>query len=286
MKIPKYWAKSTARVRGDRGEFDLTFWRWSDASQAEAAQAAQAHARDVASRFTTLADLNRYGYADRPLREEIVEVITGSDGRESAIVTRNSYGALILNAARVMFIDIDFDAKPAARAGGLLGLFRPAGGRGGAPSPVDEHLAQIEDWARRHPQFSLRVYRTAGGLRGLITNEQFDPTDSSSIQLLQSFNSDPLYVRLCRAQECFRARLTPKPWRCGTGNPPTRYPWPTPAAEMAQRRWEKKYDQAANGYTTCQLVRELGSANMPSDVARIVALHDQYACRGNNYDLA
>lgn len=45
MKIPKYWAKSTARVRGDRGEFDLTFWRWSYISQAEAAQAADARAR-------------------------------------------------------------------------------------------------------------------------------------------------------------------------------------------------------------------------------------------------
>jgi hypothetical protein len=279
MKIPKYWAKSTARVRGDRGEFDLTFWRWSDASQAEAAQAAQAHARDVAARFTSFDKLDRYGYADRPLREEIVEVITGSDGRESAIVTRNSYGALILNAARVMFIDIDFEAQDKSSP-----LRRLMGG--GAPSPLAQQLARIEEWARRHPQFGLRVYRTAGGLRGLITNELFDPTDPSSIQLLQSFNSDPLYVRLCRAQECFRARLTPKPWRCGSGNPPSRYPWPTPAAEMDQRRWEKQYDQAANGYTTCKVVKELGSAGMPSEVARIVALHDRYACRGDNYALA
>jgi hypothetical protein len=106
MKIPKYWAQGTAKVRGDRGEFDLTFWRWSDTSQAEAAQAAEARAREVAARFTSFNELNRYGYADRPLREEIVDVVKGSDGREIAIVTRNAYGALVLNAARVMFIDI------------------------------------------------------------------------------------------------------------------------------------------------------------------------------------
>ncbi len=96
------------------------------------------------------------------MREEIVDVIKGSDGRESAIVTRNGYGALVLNAARVMFIDIDFDMK--VKSGGLSGLFRQLGGKGAAPSPVDEHLARIEEWARRNPQWSMRVYRTFGGL--------------------------------------------------------------------------------------------------------------------------
>ncbi len=284
MKIPKYWAQGTAKVRGNRGEFDLTFWRWSDTSQVEAAQAAEARARDVAARFTSFNDLNRYGYADRPLREEIVDVIKGSDGRESAIVTRNGYGALVLNAARVMFIDIDFETKP--KPGGLSSMLRQLSGKGVAPSPVDEHLARIEEWSRRNPQWSMRVYRTFGGLRGLITNELFEPTDASSTQILQSLNSDPLYVRLCRAQECFRARLTPKPWRCGTTNPPSHYPWTTSKLEQLQRQWEKSYEYAADRYTTCKLVKEFGSASMPSDVARIVELHDRYACRGDGFDLA
>jgi len=279
MKIPKYWAKSTARVRGDRGEFDLTFWRWSDVSQAEAAQAADARARDVAARFTSFDKLERYGYADRPLREEIIESIVGSDGREAAVLTRNSYGALILNAARVMFIDIDFDAQ--AKSSPLRRLMGKS-----APSPLAQQLARLEDWARQRPQFSLRVYRTFGGLRGLITNELFDPTDAGSIQILQSLNSDPLYVRLCRAQECFRARLTPKPWRCGVGNPPSRYPWSSSGAELAYRQWERVYEYAANRYTTCELIKEFGSTSMPSDVARIVALHDRYACRGADLELA
>ena len=280
MKIPKYWAQGTARVRGPHDEFDLTFWHWSDSSVAEAAQAAEARAREVALRFTSFADLNRYGYADRPMREEIIDVIKGHDGRESAIVTRNAYGALILNAAHVMFIDIDFDST--AKSSPLRRLF----GKSAAPSPVDEHLAKIEEWARRNPQLSLRVYRTAGGLRGLITNELFEPTDPGSTQILQSLDSDLLYVRLCRVQECYRARLTPKPWRCGSTNPPSRYPWTTAGAELIYRQWEKTYDYAADRYTTCQLVKEFGSDGMPSDVARIVELHDRYACRGNNFDLA
>ncbi len=81
-------------------------------------------------------------------------------------------------------------------------------------------------------------------------------------------------------------RLTPKLWRCGVAAPPSRYPWPTSTAEIAQRQWERNYEYAANGYTTCQFVKEVGSQLMHSEVARIVAIHDQHACRGNNFDLA
>jgi hypothetical protein len=282
MIIPKYWAKGVAKVKDEGGEIELAFWRWSDTSQAEAAQAAEARAREIASRFTSFRQLDRYGYADRPLREEVVEAIGGSAGRESAIITRNAYGALILNTARAMFIDIDFDTQE--RSGPFLSLGKLTGK--GAPSQLTKQLERIEAWARQHPQWSMRVYRTFGGLRGLITNELFEPADPSSIEVLKSLNSDPLYVRLCRAQECFRARLTPKPWRCGIAAPPSRYPWPTSSAEITQRQWERNYEYATNRYTTCQLVKEIGSQSMHPEVARIVAVHDQYACRGEGLNLA
>jgi hypothetical protein len=284
MKIPKYWARGQATVQDLRGrELKLSCWRWSDVSQVEAAQAAEAHARDITQRFAASQRLDRYAYADRPLREEIVEPLTEAGGREAAIITRNSYGTLVLNTARIMFIDIDFEKKD--KSGLLAGRLRLLGGKP-SPSPEAQQLGRIEDWARQHPQWSIRVYRTYGGLRGLITNELFEPTDAASIEVLESLNSDPLYVRLCKAQECFRARLTPKPWRCGVTPPPSRYPWPTSTAEMAQRQWERNYEYAANRYTTCQLVKELGAQTMHPEIARIVAIHDQYACRGDGFDLA
>jgi hypothetical protein len=147
-------------------------------------------------------------------------------------------------------------------------------------------LDRIAEWARAHPQWSIRLYRTFGGLRGLITNEVFDPTDPAATEVLNGLNSDPLYVRLCRAQECFRARLTPKPWRCGVNAPPGRYPWPNATVEIAHRQWERNYEQVAIRYTTCKLVKELGSQPMHPEIARIVAIHDQYACRGDRVDLA
>jgi hypothetical protein len=274
MKIPKYWAKALVNVKNNEGrDFALTCWRWSEVSQADAVQLAETRAREIAQKFAATQQLDRYGYADRPLREEIVESIG-----DSAIITRNSYGALVLNAARAMFIDIDFETK--AKSGGLFGRNK------NAPTELDKQLDRIAAWSRQQPQWSLRVYRTAGGLRGLITNELFDPAQPASTEVLNSLNSDPLYVRLCKAQECFRARLTPKPWRCGVIAPPSGYPWPSPNAEMKHRQWERNYEMVANSYTTCQLVKEFGSASMPAEVARIVEIHDRYACRGGGLGLA
>ena len=48
----------------------------------------------------------RYEYSDRPLREETIQEIRNGDGI-SAVFTRNSYGAIVLNTNRVMFVNVD-----------------------------------------------------------------------------------------------------------------------------------------------------------------------------------
>ena len=77
----------------------------------------------------------------------------------------------------------------------------------------------------RIPVMGCRVYRTAGGFRLLVTSDTFDPMSTETIELLKAFGSDPLYIRLCKAQECFRRRLSAKFWRCGADRPPSRFPW-------------------------------------------------------------
>ena len=48
-----------------------------------------------------------YAYAERPLREEIVEELRTPRGEFVGVVTRNSYGSLVLNASQAMFVDVD-----------------------------------------------------------------------------------------------------------------------------------------------------------------------------------
>lgn len=264
MRIPRFWAHGSATVQTLEGR-TATFgcWRWSDRDVAEAQALAEAHARLMAQRFLAGRQLDRYAYDARPLREEMVRPVV--DERR-AVVTRNSYGALVLNSAELLFADVDFDTR--AKPGGLLGLFgRPA-------SPVAERVAKVEAWARRRPDLGVRVYETFGGLRVLLHNRPFAPGEPEAERILKELDSDPLYVRLCRGQACFRARLTPKPWRCGLPNPPARFPFVDVRAETAQRAWERRYETEITAYATCRLVAEFGPRTPAPELGPQIDLHD------------
>ena len=270
MKIPKYWAKGHAPFqRSDGKRSEIECWKWSNVSQQDAEAKGKARAEELAKKLVAGEPLNRYGYADRPLREEAVQSIRGGD---LAVVTRNLYGALVLNAAKAMFIDVDF--PPPSRGGGLLG--RLFGKKPADPEPAA--VAQVQAWAAQHADLAMRIYRTCAGLRCLITNKIFDPTDSQTIDLLSSIGSDPLYVRLCQAQACFRARLTPKPWRCGLKMPPTRFPWLKPDQETQFRRWQSSYEQVIPRFGVCRFVKQMGPVQVHPEIRPILTLHDHFVC--------
>ena len=133
MLIPRFWSRADSQATtpdGKRIEFHL--WRGARGSLAEAEAAAAEAARRMAARISQGQGFpERYTYGDRPLREEVVRELPAGAGAEGpdAALTRNSYGALVLNAARVFFIDVDHgtggEDEPAAR--------EQAGSPGGAP---------------------------------------------------------------------------------------------------------------------------------------------------------
>jgi hypothetical protein len=271
MKIPKYWAKAVYDTQTEEEEpLSFSCWHWSDISIEDARGYAQERVRRIAANFINGQHLNRYSYGDRPIREEVVDRLKNGQ-REVGVVTRNAYGSLVLNAAGAMFVDIDFKKKPVG--GSLGGLFN----RTPPPPPEAEYLPAIEQWVRRHPGLGVRVYRTAAGLRCLVITDTFDPADRSTQAMMESLGGDPLYIRLCHHQESFRARLTPKHWRCNIDAPPSRYPWESAMAEQVYRNWERMYAQVSSGYAVCRLVAEYGDYRVHPDVMPILTLHDR-AC--------
>jgi hypothetical protein len=158
-------------------------------SQAEAEALATERARRHldAANADQAAQLDAYAYAvDRQL-EPVIETLRDAAGEELARVTLNSYGALVMNARSMLFADVD-----------------------GRPDDL-----RLEDMVRDEPELAFRVYRTPAGSRYLCTSRRFDPTGPETAALLRGLDSDPKYALLCRVQRCFRARLTPKPWRAG-----------------------------------------------------------------------
>jgi hypothetical protein len=245
----------------------------------EAKRRAEESARKVADRFasTGRVDHRRY-YGDRPFREEILHTINGHNGSPTAIVTRNSYGCTVLNTAGLMFVDVDLEGEndnSNDRGSWFSGFFGKS--RRAVPPPKDQDIIieRARWWAAEHPGWGWRVYRTRAGLRFVATHKFFDPEDTVTNTIFDRLAADPLYRKLCQNQKCFRARLTPKPWRCGVWGLSVPWPWTHPNSEKRFRAWEQKYLKASEKFSTCTLVTTLGNRDLHPEIAPIIRLHDE-----------
>jgi len=267
MNFPQFWA------RGKSGDFFA--WRWSVRSLAEAQSLADQAAQQVADRFRAGLLPTRHGgyYPDRPFREEVLQEIKNLTGEVTGVITRNSYGCRVLNTARVMFVDIDLP-EPKKSGGFFKRLFgkpdiSPPG------NPQDEAMARIENWTRSNGDWGWRVYRTRSGLRLLATHGLIEADSDTAKGVFDALGADPLYRKLCSSQKCFRARLTPKPWRCGVHSRPERWPWLDAEQEKQFRKWEARYERSSADWATCALVRQLGCSTIHPEVQPILKLHDE-----------
>lgn len=72
---------------------------------------------------------------------------------------------------------------------------------------------QLQQRVANYPKESFRLYQTPAGFRLIATHDTVLPNDDVVGQWFAYFHADANYVRLCQMQQCFRARLTAKPWR-------------------------------------------------------------------------
>lgn len=114
MLIPRYWSRAESTATTPAGKpVRFHVWRGSRTSPAEAQALADEAVGRVADRIRSGAGFpERYAYGDRPLREEVVGEFPAAATADApdAAITRNAYGALVLNAARVFFIDVDVES--------------------------------------------------------------------------------------------------------------------------------------------------------------------------------
>ena len=129
----------------------------------------------------------------------------------------NHYNAIILNTRNMLIADVDF-------GDGRLNRFAGA-------KDCDEVLANLgelhllDEERMRFSNFSFadqtyHVYRTHSGCRVICisTPVHWEEMGWAAERFMRFLGADPEYVQLCGIQKCYRARLTPKPWRCGDVN--------------------------------------------------------------------
>jgi hypothetical protein len=282
MKLYKYWAAGEAMVP-DVHPWKVRAFGGSDISMDEARRLGRERAERAAQALVNGRAPGSYGYGERPLREEIVKEIRNGDS-VTAVISRNAYGCLVLNTNHIMFVDVDiYPASGDSLSFGesLRRIWDVLRGKGEEAKLARKRereqqiLGRFDEVCRSQPELAFRIYRTYGGFRLLVTSGTYDPMAAETLKLLEALGSDPLYIRLCKAQECFRARLSAKFWRCGANRPPSRFPWEDQAEERQYREWEEDYHRLANTFAVCELVGSKGSSAIDETVRPILETHDR-----------
>lgn len=275
MKFAKYWRDVEVPV--DERLFGIprvSVWGASNNSTEEARQQAKARAE----RFKELAAggfdrLREYEYWNGYIREEVLDEVHAVDGRVLAVLTRNSYGAMVLNSEAVLFGDIDVP-----EAGFITRLLQKFGKQ---KKDKDYYLAKIGHYQESNPQYTFRVYETFAGLRFVITNQVFAADSEQVRSLFTDLGVDPLYLRLCKHQTCFRARLTPKPWRIDMERPASRFPRESRGDQGAFETWLRNYQVASAKVSVVKLLATFGADAMHPDIGRVMTVHDRHTDHGH-----
>jgi len=317
MIVPQYWAEARRHQARGKGRPQVTVRRfgWSDTSQADAGQMANQRAQEAFELITSGVKLLRrepkiaYNGAEGvPIREEVLS------RHGDVVVTRNAYGAHCLNTPDVVFADIDFATSPGGRmilfhgltllAGGIaLGIAARLGGiavfvafllalacayplaaltnklvlrlRGG---PERYARARVESFVRRHVDWHLRLYRTPAGFRVLAMHGVRDPREPIVTEFFAALGVDPVYAKMCRNQHCFRARVSPKPWRIGIGGHMRPRPgvWPVKPEHLEKRQsWIRNYETVAMRFASCRFIEAIGSGTVHPKADAVCTLHDR-----------
>ncbi|MEQ9411536.1 MAG: hypothetical protein RIK87_27730 [Fuerstiella sp.] len=328
MIVPEFWAESRIQRRFPDRQVTVRRFGWSDISQEDAQRHADERVREAFDRILSGADLPRrerrvrYNGADGlPIREEIVERFG------DAVVTRNSYGARCLNSPDVFFADVDFFEPLSESCGAwlmsllvglaaavyvglqlnsiLLGLLALAVGfvaflllltglsrayvriSGGVEQVT---LRRVDAFADSHRDWHLRIYRTPNGFRILALHATFDPRSEEVEKAFRSLGVDRTYALMCQKQNCFRARLTAKPWRIGIDERLKPQPgvWPINPSYLPHRnRWVDEYESTAAGYSACHFLKATGAVHVVSRQAEAVCeFHDRICRAHDNLTLA
>jgi hypothetical protein len=278
MRIPKFWAVAEGSETGRHGErLFRRVWGWSMSSGAEALAVAQERLRSALADIRSGTRVGGY-YPRVPLREPILDELI-VDGEQTLVVTRNRYGAEVLNTDRVLIADIDLpelEERPAT-GGVLRRLLRRSAAEtdpAAEPLPVVKRLGTLANWAAANPGLGVIVYRTRSGLRVFVTGVSEPATSAQGQHILAELGADWIYRELCRTHGTFRARLTPKPWRLPRLKAPRdRWPFADERAERRFQRWLATYEAAAGEFAVCRRIATHGPAPSTSEL-QVIQRHD------------
>jgi hypothetical protein len=279
MKVAKHWKKvERPTVTEDGQHYRLLAWGGSAVSDDDAQRQAEEKLNRWLAKLARGEQLDEYEYQIGELREELLEEVQADSGELIGAVTRNRYGSLVLNTQSIFIADIDAETPNWWTK--LCGMF------GRKLRDKQHHLERTRDYVRGHPDSHAIVYETRAGLRIFLTHRNYDPHSDESQQLLTQLGSDHLYRTLCSTQQCYRARLSPKPWRIGLPRARVKFPRETAEQQREFERWRDSYEKHSSQFGVCRELARLGEGTITDEAQRLLGVHDRYAVSATQAELA
>ena len=266
MKIFKYWIAEKSRVEIYGEMKDITTYGGSNDSMDDAASKAKDKMEKVKRKIN--GERRIFDEYEVEIREEILKVID-----DKAIITRNRYGAQILNAESLMFLDID---KPKTSFGSLFKKSNPQQDK----ENIYEMVRKLAGGSK-YSGLNFRIYETFQGARVIVLGKDFNPLDNATFSMMKEFNCDALYTSICRKQNCFRARLTPKPRRINLQSYKVKYPLET--VDIQFENWLQAYERESRNYNVCKFIGQVGTSHF---IPEAVRLHDELTGATSHLPLA
>ena len=320
MLIPTFWAEASVKTKRENKQITIRRFGWSEQSQEDAQRNAESRAQEALVRVLAGEKLERRepkvaynGAQGVPIREEVLS------RHKDAVITRNLYGTRCLNTPNVLFADIDFAVlrKPAfffwsvfftVIAAFMIAKHFTSVGLAflialvsffvsrklaawlwslkikSSPSAQESAMQKVDAFLEKHPEWHVRVYRTPAGLRLLAMHKTFGPDEPEVANVFKEIQADKIYVQMCSNQHCFRARVSPKPWRIGIAShlKPRPGVWPINPDRIPDRiRWVEDYERKSEAYASCRFLVAKGSGQVDPTVDEVRQLHDDL-CRATS----
>ena len=188
MKFYRYWVRIQAPVNFDDDTIAVIYGK-SNVSKADAVEDAENIAKAIRKRIAQNEPYQKPDDYEVPIREELLEELSPGN-----IITRNYYGAEILNTETVIFADIDNTCFPKRYSPGFIG--RLFGKKEENKTDYQERIRKSvfdsikPDWLRKA---HIRIYKTHSGYRVLIAGLNIEPGSAECSAMLNGMNSDKLY---------------------------------------------------------------------------------------------
>ena len=263
MKCYKFWVRETKKIYIGDVQQPITVLAGSNVSKEDASSNAGQISRSIEERIRKPKQ-GREEY-EASIKEHIAKEIDSKN-----IITITRYGAQVLNTTEYTILDIDNYTIFL-----FMEWFRKKS------TLKDKIIDKFKRHIVRHPELgtSFRIYETHQGIR-IIGKHYFDPQEKNFRSIMRSLGVDPLYAFLCRKQNCYRVRLTPKPYRMKMET--IRIKSPLDCETEAYDTWQKKYTEISRNYSVVKL-RETMGADFGSDP--VITHHDTITNMQAHYPL-